>query len=72
VAHAFSPSPLEAEANPSLSSGPAFFTEQVSSQPELHGETLSQKTKERKRQHSESRVSNRRMQQLTTTQEYNS
>jgi hypothetical protein len=43
VAHAFNPSTREAEAGGFLSSRPAWFTEWVPGQPELHRETLSQK-----------------------------
>jgi hypothetical protein len=44
VAHAFNPSTWEAEAGGFLSLGPAWSTEWVPGQPELHKETLSQKT----------------------------
>jgi hypothetical protein len=43
VAHAFNPSTWEAEASGFLSSRPAWSTEWVPGQPELHGKTLSQK-----------------------------
>jgi hypothetical protein len=43
VAHAFNPSTREAEAGGFLSSRPAWSTEWVPGQPELHRETLSQK-----------------------------
>jgi hypothetical protein len=43
VAHAFDPSTREAEAGGFLSSRPAWSTEGVPGQPELHRETLSQK-----------------------------
>jgi hypothetical protein len=55
VAHAFNPSTWEAEAGRSLSWRPAWSTEWVPGQPELHRETLSHpppkpnKTKEEKR-----------------------
>jgi hypothetical protein len=45
VAHAFNPSTWEAEAGGFLSSRLAWSTELVPGQPELHRETLSQKTK---------------------------
>jgi hypothetical protein len=41
VAHAFNPSTREAEAGGFLSSRPAWSTEWVPGQPELHRETLS-------------------------------
>ena len=47
VVHAFNPSTWEAEAG-SLSSRPAWSKEQVPGQPELHKETLSQKTTKNK------------------------
>jgi hypothetical protein len=54
VAHAFSPSTWEAEAEAEagrfLSSRPAWFTEWVPGQPGLHRETLSQKNKKRKKE----------------------
>ena len=47
AAHAFNPSTQEAEAGRSLSSlKPRWSTQQVSGQPGLHRETLSQKQKE--------------------------
>jgi hypothetical protein len=48
VAHAFNPSTWEAEAGGFLSSRPAWSTEWVPGQPELHRETLSRKTKNKK------------------------
>jgi hypothetical protein len=45
VAHAFNPSTQEAEASGFLILRPAWSTEQVPGQPELHRETLSWKTK---------------------------
>ena len=45
---AFNPSSWEAEAGGSLSSRPAWSTEQVPGQPGLHRETLSQKKKKPK------------------------
>jgi hypothetical protein len=45
VAHAFNPSTWEAEAGGFLSSRPAWSTEWVPGQPELHRETLFRKTK---------------------------
>ena len=45
MTHTFSPSTREAEAAESLSSRPAWSTEQVPGQPELREETLSQKEK---------------------------
>jgi hypothetical protein len=45
VAHAFNSSTWEAEAGGFLSSRPAWSTECVPGQPELHRETLSRKTK---------------------------
>jgi hypothetical protein len=49
VAHAFNPSTWEAEAGGFLSSRPAWSTEWVPGQPGLHRETLSQKTKKKKK-----------------------
>jgi hypothetical protein len=43
VAHAFSPSTPEAKAGISLSSSPAWSTDQIPGQQGLHRETLSQK-----------------------------
>jgi hypothetical protein len=43
VVHAFSPSTWEAEAGGFLSSRPAWSTEWVPGQPEIHRETLSRK-----------------------------
>jgi hypothetical protein len=45
MAHAFNPSTQEAEAGGFLSSRPAWSTERVPGQPELHRETLSWKKK---------------------------
>jgi hypothetical protein len=42
VAHTFNPSTWEAEAGRFLSSRPAWFTQQVPGQPNLHRETLSE------------------------------
>jgi hypothetical protein len=50
VAYAFNPSTREAEAGGFLSSKPAWSTEQVSGQPGLHRETLSQKQKQTNKQ----------------------
>jgi hypothetical protein len=50
VAHAFSPSTLEAEAGGFLSSRPAWSTEWVPGQPGLHRETLSRKTNKQQQQ----------------------
>jgi hypothetical protein len=47
VAHAFNPSTWEAEAGRFLSSRPAWSTEWVPGQPEIHRETLSQKNKQK-------------------------
>jgi hypothetical protein len=49
VAHAFNPSTWEAEAGGFLSSRPAWSTEWVPGQPGLHRETLSRKTKKKKK-----------------------
>jgi hypothetical protein len=49
VAHAFNPSTWEAEAGGFLSSRPAWSTEWVPGQPELHRETLSQKNQKKKK-----------------------
>jgi hypothetical protein len=49
VAHAFNPSTWEAEASGFLSSRPAWSTECVPGQPGLHRETLSRKTKKKKK-----------------------
>ena len=49
VAHAFNPSTREAEADGFLSSRPAWSTEWVPGQPGLHRETLSRKTKKKKK-----------------------
>ena len=49
VAHAFNPSTWEAEAGGFLSSRPAWSTERVPGQPGLHRETLSRKTKKKKK-----------------------
>jgi hypothetical protein len=49
VAHAFNPSTWEAEAGGFLSSKPAWSTERVPGQPGLHRETLSRKTKKKKK-----------------------
>jgi hypothetical protein len=49
VVHAFNPSTWEAEAGEFLSSRPAWSTEQVPGQPGLHRETLSRKTKKKKK-----------------------
>ena len=49
VAHTFNPSTWEAEAGRFLSSRPASPTEWVPGQPGLHRETLSQKTKKKKK-----------------------
>ena len=49
VAHAFNPSTWEAEAGRFLSSRPAWSTKWVPGQPELHRETLSWKTKKKKK-----------------------
>jgi hypothetical protein len=48
VVHAFNPSTREAEAGGLLSSRPAWSTEWVPGQPELHRETLSRKTNKTK------------------------
>ena len=48
MARTFDPCLLEAEASGSLSSSPAWSTEQVPGQPGLHRETLSQKKKKKK------------------------
>jgi hypothetical protein len=45
VAHAFNPSTWETEAGGFLSSRPAWSTELIPGQPELHRETMSQKNK---------------------------
>jgi hypothetical protein len=50
VAHAFNPSTWEAEAGKFLISRPAWSTEWVPGQPELHRETLSEKTKNKTKQ----------------------
>ena len=50
VAHAFNPSTWEAEASGFLSLGPAWSTEWVPGQPELHKETLSQNKKQKTKQ----------------------
>jgi hypothetical protein len=49
VLHAFIPSTWEAEAGRFLSSRPAWSTEQVPGQPGLYRETLSAKTKKKKK-----------------------
>jgi hypothetical protein len=49
VARAFNPSTWEAEAGEFLSSRPAWSTELVPGQPGLYRETLSQKTKKKKK-----------------------
>jgi hypothetical protein len=49
VAHAFNPSTREAEAGGFLSSRPAWSTEGVPGQPGLQRETLSRKTKKKKK-----------------------
>jgi hypothetical protein len=49
VAYTFNPSTGEAEAGGFLSSRPAWSTEWVPGQPELHRETLSGKTKKKKK-----------------------
>jgi hypothetical protein len=49
VAHAFNPSTWEAEAGGFLSLRPAWSTKWVPGQPGLHRETLSQKTKTKKK-----------------------
>jgi hypothetical protein len=49
VAHTFNPSTWEAEAGRSLSSRPAWSTKWVPGQPGLHRETLSRKTKKKKK-----------------------
>jgi hypothetical protein len=49
VAHAFNPSTQEAGAGGFLSSRPAWSTKWGPGQPGLHRETLSQKTKQKKR-----------------------
>ena len=49
--HAFNPNTQEAETGlNSVSLKPAWSTEQLPGQPELHGETLSQKTQERQKE----------------------
>jgi hypothetical protein len=48
VVHAFMPSTWEAEAGAFLSSRPAWSTELIPGQPELHRETLSQKQNKNK------------------------
>jgi major histocompatibility complex class I len=48
VAHTFNPSTQEAEAGRFLSSRPAWSTESVPEQPELHRETLSQNNNNKK------------------------
>jgi hypothetical protein len=50
VVHAFNPSTWEAEAGGFLSSRPAWSTKWVPGQPGLYRETLSQKTKQKKKQ----------------------
>jgi hypothetical protein len=50
VVHAFNPSTWEAKAGGFLSSKPAWSTERVPGQPELHRETLSWETKKIKQQ----------------------
>jgi hypothetical protein len=50
VAHAFNPSTWEAEAGGFLSSRPAWSTKWVPGQPGLHRETLSRKTKKKKKE----------------------
>jgi hypothetical protein len=50
VAHAFNPSTLEAEAGGFLSLRPAWSTEWVPEQPELHRETLSQTKQNKQKQ----------------------
>jgi hypothetical protein len=47
--HTFDPSSREAEAGGSMSSKPAWSTEQVTGWPELHQETPSQKLKKEKK-----------------------
>jgi hypothetical protein len=49
VAHAFNPSTWEAEAGEFLSSRPAWSTKRIPGQPGLHRETLSRKTKKKKK-----------------------
>jgi hypothetical protein len=49
MAHAFNPSTWVAEGGGFLSSRLAWFSEQVSGQPELHRETLSRKTKKKRK-----------------------
>jgi hypothetical protein len=49
VAHAFNPSTWEAEAGGFLSSRPSWTTEWVPVEPGLYWETLSRKTKKRKK-----------------------
>jgi hypothetical protein len=49
MVHAFNPSTREAEAGGSLSSKPAWSTKWVPGQPGLYRETLSQKTKKKKK-----------------------
>jgi hypothetical protein len=49
VAHAFNPSSWEAEAGGFLSLRPAWSTEWVPGQPELHRETLSRKSQKAKK-----------------------
>jgi hypothetical protein len=49
VAHIFNPSTREAEAGGFLSSRPAWSTNRVPGQPGLHRETLSRKTKKKKK-----------------------
>jgi hypothetical protein len=51
VAHAFNPSTREAEAGGFLSSRTAWSTEWVPGQPGLHRETLSRKTKKKKKKY---------------------
>jgi hypothetical protein len=50
VAHAFNPSTWEAEAGGYLSLRPVWSTEWIPGQPGLHGETLSWKTKQKKKE----------------------
>jgi hypothetical protein len=49
VEHTFNPSTWEAEAGRSLNLRPAWSTERIPGHPELHRETLSQKTKQNKK-----------------------
>jgi hypothetical protein len=60
VAHAFNHSTWEAEAGEFLSSRPAWSTEWVPGQPELHKETLSRKTKTKTKQKQKQKQTNKK------------